>query len=123
LRRLPPKGKVQLRRDAHWSPEVRGVAHAVVRNLFPSRKYLRSLPVTLQVKFDLPGGGLRSGGCFPMRQTPAGLETDIWGCLPNLLDVHLVDSSVLPSIPAGPLAFTVMSYAHRFASVCPINYV
>ena len=57
-----------------------------------------------------------------MRSVPTGLETDLWGCVPGLPSVHVVDSSVLPTIPAGPLAFTVMANAHRIASECPISH-
>jgi choline dehydrogenase-like flavoprotein len=36
--------------------------------------------------------------------------------------MHIVDSSVLPSLPAGPVALTMMANAHRIASECPIGY-
>jgi len=56
-----------------------------------------------------------------MRNVPVGLETDPWGQVPALPRVHVVDASVLPSVPAGPVAFTVMANAHRIASECPIS--
>lgn len=108
--------------EGQENPKAPCVVRAVVRKLFRCRKYLRTLPITAQVKFDLPGGGIRSGGCFPMRLTPTGLETDLWGRISGLPRVHLVDSCVLPTIPAGPLAFTVMANAHRIASECPISH-
>jgi hypothetical protein len=113
-------GRVSL--EGQENPESRRVVRAVVRTLFRNQRFLRALPITPQVKFDLPGGGIRSGGCFPMRSVPTGLETDLWGCVPGLPSVHVVDSSVLPTIPAGPLAFTVMANAHRIASECPISH-
>jgi ferredoxin len=108
--------------EGQENPESRRVVSAVGRKLFRTRKYLRGIPITPQVKFDLPGGGIRSGGCFPMRSAPTGLESDLWGSVPGLPQVHIVDSSVLPTIPAGPLAFTVMANAHRIASECPISH-
>lgn len=107
--------------EGQENPEGRRVASAVGRKLFRNRRFLRALPITHEVKFDLPGGGIRSGGCFPMRSIPKGLETDLWGRVPDLPGIHVVDSSVLPTIPAGPLAFTVMANAHRIASGCPIT--
>jgi len=108
--------------EGQENPESRNVARSIARKLLRNRRLLRALPVTPQVKFDLPGGGIRSGGCFPMRSTPRELETDLWGRVPDLPGIHVVDSSVLPTIPAGPLAFTVMANAHRIASECPIAY-
>jgi hypothetical protein len=113
-------GRVSL--EGQENPESRRVVRAVVRKLFRNHRFLRAVPITRQMKFDLPGGGIRSGGCFPMRSIPTGLETDLWGRLPGLPSVHVVDSSVLPTVPAGPLAFTVMANAHRIASECPISH-
>jgi ferredoxin len=113
-------GKLSI--EGQENPESRRVVRAIGRKLFRNRRLLRALPVTHQVKIDRPGGGIRSGGCFPMRSIPRGLETDIWGRVPDLPGIHIVDSSVLPTIPAGPLAFTVMANAHRIASECPITH-
>ena len=113
-------GKLSI--EGQENPESRRVTRAIGRKLFRNQWLLRAVPVTHQVKFDLPGGGIRTGGCFPMRSTPKGLETDLWGRLPDLPGVHVVDSSILPTIPAGPLAFTVMANAHRIASECPFAY-
>jgi ferredoxin len=113
----------RLRLEGEVNPEARKVGRAIARKLFQSRKYLRTWPVSRELKFDVAGGGLRSGGCFPMMREPAGLETDIWGRIPGLQGIHVVDSSVLPSIPAGPLAFTAMATAHRIAFECPIRHV
>jgi hypothetical protein len=92
----------------------------VVRKLFQSRDYIRGIPIPFQLKFGKPGSAHRIGGSFPMRRHPIGPETDALGRLPGLTSVHIVDSSVIPSIPAAPLAFTVMANAHRIASECPI---
>ena len=113
-------GKLSI--EGQENPESRRVALAIGRKLYRNRRLLRALSVAHQVKFDLPGGGIRSGGCFPMRSIPRGLETDLWGRVTGLAGVHVVDSSVLPTIPAGPLAFTVMANAHRIASECPIAH-
>ena len=113
-------GKLSI--EGQENPESRHVARSIAIKLLRNRRFLRALPVTPQVKFDLPGGGIRSGGCFPMRSTPREMETDLWGRVPELPGIHVVDSSVLPTIPAGPLAFTVMANAHRIASECPIAH-
>src|SRR5262249_12371682 len=117
----PPSSQGPLKLEGRANPESRRVVRALVQKLSESREYLKAVPLRSQVKLDLPGGGIRSGGCFPMRSAPVGLETDLWGRIADLPHVYIIDSSVLPTIPAGPIAFTAMANAHRIASECPID--
>jgi len=100
--------------------EARRISRAVSRKLFRNRDSLKAIPVGFQLRLDLPGGGYHSGASFPMRRIPGDLETDEWGSLPSLRGVHIVDASVLPFVPASPVAFTVMANAHRIATRCPL---
>ena len=50
-----------------------------------------------------------------MREKPGRFETNRLGQLPDLPGVHLVDGSVLPSIPATTMTLGVMANAHRIA--------
>lgn len=95
---------------------------AITRKLLRCRKQFRALPLAFRFQLDQPGGGYHSGGIFPMRRAPDDLQTDRWGSLPLLPGVHLVDATILPTVPAGPLAFTVMANAHRIASECPVPH-
>jgi choline dehydrogenase-like flavoprotein len=52
-----------------------------------------------------------------MKTDPGPLDTDTLGRLPSTDRVHLVDASVLPSVPATSITFTVMANAHRIASL------
>jgi len=121
LVRTADRGRLQV--EGQPNPEGQRIGWAIARKLFQSRKYLRTVPVSRELRFDVPGGGLRSGGSFPMKRRPVGLETDPFGRVSGLPGIHIVDSSVLPSIPAGPLAFTVMANAHRIALECTIHDV
>ena len=60
-----------------------------------------------------PGRGFHTGCSFPMSAAPKGFESDLLGRVAGLKRVHIVDSSVLPSIPATTITFTVMANAHR----------
>lgn len=117
---LSGNGEACLHLEGQPNPQAWRISRAVARKLFKNRAYFRALPLMLQPRLDLPGGGYHSGGTFPMHHTPKFLETDRWGSLPSLPNVHLVDASVLPTIPASPIAFTVMANAHRIASECPV---
>jgi ferredoxin len=103
------------------NPRASQIGRAISRKLFRNRDSLKAIPLGFQLRLDLPGGGYHSGASFPMRRTPGDLETDEWGSLPSLRCVHIVDASVLPLVPALPVAFTVMANAHRIAARCPLT--
>ena len=96
------------------NPRAKEVMKAVVRKLRAQRKYLRGIPAIGSL--DLPGGGNHTGGTFPMRSAPQELETDPVGRPHGLKRVHLVDSSVFPSLSAATITLTTMANAHRIAS-------
>lgn len=63
-----------------------------------------------------PGSSFHTGGTFPMAAEPGPGETDILGRPPGAGRIHLVDSSVMPAIPASTITFPVMANAHRIAT-------
>ena len=77
---------------------------------------LRAVPLIPGLQLLKPGSGYHSGGTFPMRKQPGVLETDTLGRLPAMTRVHLVDASVLPSIPATSITLSMMANAHRIAT-------
>ncbi len=102
------------------NPEARRICTAVAQKLKRFHACFQGIALQSQLKMDLPGGGYHSGGTLPMRRLPEMLETDSWGQLPSLPGIHVVDASVLPTVPASPTAFTVMANAHRIASEIPL---
>lgn len=80
------------------------------------RRDLGFAALTPMLQIGPPGEGNHSGGIFPMRARPGEFETDRLGRLPGLDRVHLVDSSVLPSLSAATFTYTVMANAHRIAA-------
>ena len=102
------------------NPEARRICMAVVRKLQRHHMCFKGITLRSRLRLDLPGGGYHSGGTLPMRRIPETFETDTLGRLPSLPGVHVVDASVLPTVPASPTAFTVMANAHRIASEVPI---
>jgi choline dehydrogenase-like flavoprotein len=87
----------------------------ITRRLAASARHLGMLPLSAFVQMGHPGKSNHVGGSLPMRRRPRALETDTLGRLPIWERVHVVDASVLPSIPATTVTLSVMANAHRIA--------
>jgi choline dehydrogenase-like flavoprotein len=108
-------GKDRLELAPTINPETRSVIHKIVKKLFKNSLKLGAIPLPPLLNVGTPGRGFHSGGTFPMRKNPGEFETDIWGRPAGWKRVHAVDASVLPSIAATTITFTVMANAHRIA--------
>jgi len=73
------------------------------------------------IQMGKPGRGFHSGGSFPMSRQPKTGETDILGRPRGLQRVHAIDSTVLPSIPATAITYTVMANAYRIGSLAAME--
>jgi len=67
-----------------------------------------------------PGSSFHVGGSLPMRDTPRGAQSDVLGRFAGQERIHIVDASVMPSIPASTITFTVMANAHRIGKETPL---
>jgi choline dehydrogenase-like flavoprotein len=109
-------GEVRLVLNARPDAALRGKVRAVAAKLSAHWRDLGFAALTPMLQAGAPGEGNHVGGIFPMRRSPRDFETDRLGRLPGLDRVHLVDSSVLPSLSAATFTYTVMANAHRIAS-------
>jgi choline dehydrogenase-like flavoprotein len=75
------------------------------------------LPLLPLLQMGKPGRGFHSGGSFPMRARPGPGESDTLGRVHGWKRVHAVDSSILPSITAATITFTVMANAWRIGNL------
>ena len=67
------------------------------------------------------GGGNHVGGSFPMCGRPSRtLASDVLGRPAGWSRVHLVDSTVFPTIPGTTIALLIMANADRIASSAPL---
>lgn len=91
-------------------------------------------PLAFGSKVGAPGTGFHFGGSFPMSKvanphqgrasaslngaldSDRRLSSDLLGRPLGAKRVHIVDASVLPSIPANTITLTTMANAHRIAS-------
>lgn len=85
----------------------------ILRKMTRLATLTRALPVSPMLDLTDPGRGFHVGGSFPMAADPDPLQTDRLGRPMRFRRLHLVDSSVFPSIPATTITLTVMANAYR----------
>lgn len=96
-------------------PAAAKTIRLISRKLMANRKYLRFIPLSPWQQIGLFGHGFHTGGTFPMRERPGDFECDTLGRPAGFDQVHLVDSTTFPSIPATTITLTVMANAYRIA--------
>ncbi|MBJ7337659.1 hypothetical protein [Mycolicibacterium sp.] len=108
----------QRHRDSLPDVTVRVVAdrkpamlRSVLRRLAAVGPKLDLHPVLPLVRLSGPGKSYHFGSTFPH-----GTGSDLLGRIGDFRDVHLIDGSVLPSVPATTFTLTVMANAHRIVT-------
>jgi choline dehydrogenase-like flavoprotein len=116
-----PTMRVELR--AQRTAALPDIAVRVVANRHPAmlRSVLTRLtqlgpkldlfPVLPMVRVSGPGKSYHFGSTFPH-----GRGSDLLGRVGGFRNVHLIDGSVLPSVPSTTFTFTVMANAHRIVT-------
>ncbi len=97
----------------HINPKSGDVMKSIMQLLKKHHRAFGVIPVELGLQTTLPGDSQHTGCTLPMSKTPGPYETDCLGRPSGCERVHVVDSSILPSIPATPTAFTVMANTCR----------
>ena len=113
LKRDASTGNERLELAAERNPAAAVLVKRLVRRLFRQGRRLGAFPLPPMLKLAEPGRSFHCGGSFPMHTHPQGFQTDLLGRLPGWKRVHAVDATVLPSVPATTITFTVMANAHR----------
>jgi choline dehydrogenase-like flavoprotein len=120
LARLEPGEDGRLLLDGQPNPEARVILRKILKKLGKNHSKLGGVPVSIAARLGTPGMANHSGGSFPMRVCPSPFESDLMGRPYGFERVHIVDASVLPSVAATTITFTLMANAHRIASaLCP----
>ena len=99
--------------NARENPETRRVVKKVLRELLRQSRRLGGVTLPPMLQMGRPGRGFHCGGSLPMRAQPGEFETDLLGRPHGWSRIHAVDASVLPSVPATTITFSVMANAHR----------
>lgn len=103
----------RLKLQSQVTPHSKKIIGEVVRKLFRHGRQFGAYPIRPLLQVAEPGRGIHSGGAFPMSAQPGPLETDTLGRPLGWRRLHNVDATVLPSIPATTITFSVMANAHR----------
>lgn len=98
------------------NPRTPEACRRVVDILNENRSRIRGTALKAIMFIDPPGASNHMGGSFPMRQNPGEYETDLLGRPRGFGRTHLVDSSILPSLPAATLTYTIMANAARIST-------
>lgn len=116
-RRVPGQELPALSVDASTS-EPPAMYDDVLRRLLRVAPKLDLWPVVPAGSLSGPAKSYHFGGSFPHGGpgAPGATATDRVGRLPEWDRIHLVDGSVLPSVPSTTFTLTVMANAHRIAT-------
>lgn len=107
---LADNGDVELTPVYRDAKSTQSKVEEVLKN---NREFFRKVglvPIKKLIQYALPGEGVHAGGWLPM-----GVTSDVLGRPHGLRNVHVVDSSIFPTIPAGAITYTVMANAMRIA--------
>ena len=97
------------------SPASARVFRRLLRKLAGNSLRLKAMPLVPFARPGLPGRGFHVGGTFPMSEKPGRFGSDLAGRPTGFSNVHVVDATVFPSIPAPNLTLSVMANARRIA--------
>ena len=98
------------------NPEARRIIGALTRKLMAHATKLGAVALPPLMEITEPGRGFHIGGSFPMHTAPGRFQTDTLGRPFGWRRTHVVDATVLPSIPATTITYPVMANAHRIAT-------
>jgi choline dehydrogenase-like flavoprotein len=102
--------------SAKQNSQTQKTLQKLVRKLWRNRQHLQAIPISPMMRIAKAGRSFHIGGSFPMKANPKNFETDILGRPAGLQNIHVVDATVFPSIPATTITLTVMANAHRIGT-------
>jgi choline dehydrogenase-like flavoprotein len=95
------------------NPVMKNTYHQVVKSIRRQHHLLRGFTTPALMMIDPTGASNHLGCTLPMRVQPAEGETDLLGRPSEWRHTHIIDSTVLPSLPATTITFTIMANATR----------
>ena len=87
----------------------------LLKKLASVYRYTKCYPIKKALQITQPGRGFHSGGSFPMSKNPSPYQVNRLGNPRGFSKLHVVDATILPSIPATTITYMVMTNAYRIA--------
>lgn len=103
------------------NPDTRVLVSRVLRKIRGLSSQIQAYPVNSLLQFTQVGSGFHCGGSFPMATNPKNGQSDTLGRPHGWRRTHVIDATVLPSIPATTITQTVMANAFRIASLAAMK--
>lgn len=114
-----PRSSTQLPRMVIARDRPRWRANAMLRSVIASllkaAPWIDLWPILPRMILAAGGKTYHFGGTFPHGPAGSFYSTDRLGRLEQWSDIHLVDASVFPTVPATTFTLTIMANAHRIA--------
>lgn len=114
------QGRLRLTGNVHHGASR--VIRRLVIDLAKRSRCTGLFPLFPMLTHGKPGDGNHIGGVFPMRVRPQEFETDRLGRLPSFQRCHIVDGSVMTTVPAAPPTYTIMANAYRIGTETADSY-
>jgi len=109
-----PTGRLAL--TVKRNSKTEATVSRLITKLRSVKSFTRATPLSPLLKMGSAGRGFHTGGSLPMRSAPGEFETDVLGTPRGCRRVHVVDSSVFPTVAASTITLTAMANAHRIAT-------
>ena len=106
----------QLILDVKPNPQGEATINKLIKKLWSNTGYFKAIPLQPMLRLSKAGRSFHIGGSFPMKAKPDIFETDPLGRPAGWQNIHVVDATVFPSIPATTITLNVMANAHRIAA-------
>ena len=93
-------------------------SNVIIKNLikFFNKKNDLGFSILKFFMIKLKGGGSQHlGGSFEMNKVPNELQTDILGRPKGFNNIHIVDATILPTLPAGTIVYNTIANCIRIA--------
>ena len=112
LRRV--EGKEEINLTGYENPKTKSAVRRIHLELIKRGLQFRGLPVVFMSHVGAPGKSYHLGGSFPMKTEPTSQwDSDILGRIAALKNIHIVDASIFPNVPAQNVTLTAMANAYR----------
>jgi hypothetical protein len=117
--RLAADGRLEA--EVVANPETVPVMGRAARVLSSAMRTGGLVPLRAALRMGTAGASFHAGATLPMADHPGAGQSDALGRPVGAARVHVVDASVLPTIPATTITFSVMANAHRIAAGAPAD--